>query len=154
MELQKITIAPDNELTHEIFSVKLPSADHLNALVMKFTGAYGYGSSGNGDAEYMTAVTRAAIYFTSPFGLIFDFSQLSYEWGDMMGQVLSSGKDQWVNDEMPIAIVVSDLCETAIKSLLTDDLLMEDLSLVYHSLESALAYVDEKKRSRESKTAI
>ena len=61
MKLQKITIAPDNDLTHEIFSVKLPSTDHLNALVMKFTGAYGYGSSGNGDAEYMTAVTRAAI---------------------------------------------------------------------------------------------
>jgi hypothetical protein len=153
MELRKITIEPDNEITHEIFSVKLPSAGHLDALVMKFTGVYGYGSRGNGDAEYMTAVTRAAISFTDPFALIFDFSQLSYEWGDMMGKVLSSSYDRWENDEMPIAIVVSDLCETAIKSLLTDDLLMEDLSLIHHSLESALAYVDEKNRLGKSTAA-
>jgi hypothetical protein len=153
MELRKITIEPDNEITHEIFLVKLPSAGHQDALVMKFTGVYGYGSGGNGDAEYMTAVTRAAVSFTDPFALIFDFSQLSYEWGDMMGQVLFSRQDGWENDEMPIAIVVSDLCEPAIESLLTDDLLIDDLSLVHHSLESALAYVDEKNRFGKSKAA-
>jgi hypothetical protein len=71
----------------------------------------------------------------------------------MMGQILSSGEGQWVNDEMPIAIVVSDLCKPAIISLLKDDLLLEDLSLVHHSLESALAYIDEKKRSGKSKAA-
>jgi hypothetical protein len=61
-----VTIAPDNDLAYEIFLVRLPSTDHLDALVMKFAGVYGHGASGNGDAEYMSAVTRAAISFTRP----------------------------------------------------------------------------------------
>jgi hypothetical protein len=154
MQLLKVTIAPDNELTHEVFRVKFPSADHLDALVMQFVGTYGHGSSGNGDAEYMTAVTHAAISFTSPFGIIFDFSRLSYEWGDMMCQVLASGVDRWTEDEIPMAIVVSDLCEPAIRSLLSAELMLKDLSLVHHSLDSALAYLDERIRLCESTASI
>jgi hypothetical protein len=153
MELRPVTIAPDSELVHEMFLVTLPSAAPLNALVMRFRGNYGHGSGGNGDAEYMTAVTRAAISFTNPFALIFDFAKLSYEWGDMMSQVLSLGDERWVNDAMPTAIVVSTLCEPSIRSLLIEEMSVQDLTLLHHSIEDALAYVDEKNKFGKPKGA-
>jgi len=144
MYIRKLNIAPDSELTHEALVVRLPSSDYLDVLVMKFRGVYGHGSGGNGDAAYMAAVTAAAISFAEPSALIFDFSELEYVWGDMMTNVLSAGDDRWKNHEMPMAIVVHDRCEPAIRSLLSDEMGMEDLSLMVNSLSEAVTYVDQK----------
>jgi hypothetical protein len=145
MQLRKVEIAPEHDITHEIFCVKMPSVHHnLPVLIMKFSGVYGHGARGNIDAEYMKAMTRAAIEFTHPFGLIFDFRDLSYEWGDMMGAVLCAGEGRWVKDPMPLAIVVSERCETAITSLLKQELQVKDYSkLMHRTLDSAVSYVDE-----------
>lgn len=109
---------------------------------MKFIGTYGYGSGGNGDARYMTAMTRAAIEYCDPDALIFDFSELRYEWGDMLGAVLTEGYRLWGDEDAPHAIVVSDLCEPAIRSLLSDDLLLEDSDFLLRDLHDAVSHVD------------
>jgi hypothetical protein len=155
MQLRKIDIAPDNELTHEIFCVQLPSANHLEALVMKFSGICGHGAEGNGDANYMEAVSKAAISFTDPDGLIFDFTELNYQWGDLMGRVLFCGEDRRANIDMPMAmaIVVSDRCEKAIRSLLKSEFMLEDLGLVHHSLDSAVSFIDEKNKPGASSSS-
>jgi hypothetical protein len=154
MDLRKLNIAPDNDLTHEAFVVRLPSSDHLDALVMKFNGVCGHGSGGNGDAAYMTAVTVAAISFAEPFALIFDFSELEYVWGDMMANVLSAGEDRWEDHEMPMAIVVSDRCEPALRSLLLKEMGIKDLSLITNSLNEALTYVDNKNTFGKRTSAV
>ncbi len=146
MQLKKIEIAPENDLKHEMFCVPLPSTPHSEVLIVKFSGVCGVGCQGNGDARYMTAMVKAAVSFTAPVGLIFDFSGLDYQWGDMMGEVLCAGDGRYANSEMPSAVVVSASCEKAIRSLLTAELGVEDLSMVCHSIESALAHVDEKNK--------
>ncbi len=143
MTLTKVDIAPDNPITHEVFTAALPSRHYSNLLVMKFVGTYGVGSSGNGDARYMAAVTKAAIEFTEPWGIIYDFTQLSYVWGDMMDYVLSVGKGRWDEGDLPVAIVVSEKCEPAIRSLLQMEMDIQDLTLLHHSVTSAVEYVDQ-----------
>jgi hypothetical protein len=142
MHLRELRIAPDNQIEHEMYLVDLPSLPVSEALVMKFIGTYGYGSSGNGDARYMIAVTKAAIEYSDPDALIFDFSQLRYAWGDMLGAVLTEGYRLWGDEDVPHAIVVSDLCEPAIRSLLSDDLLLEASDFVLRDLHDAVNQVD------------
>ena len=121
---------------------------------MKFNGVCGHGSGGNGDATYMMAVTVAAIAFSEPFALIFDFSELEYVWGDMMTNVLSAGEDRGENHEMPMAIVVSDRCEPALRSLLLKEMGLKDLSLIATSLSEALTYVDNKNTFGKRTSAV
>ena len=142
MKLTKIEIIPENKITLEVFCAAMPSVAYLKVLVMKFSGVYGDGSGGNGDANYMSSMTLAALSFTDPFGLIFDFTHLSYDLGDMMTNVIFVGENRWVNDKFPLAIIVSDKCEVAITSLLRQEHSMEDLSLLHESLDSALSYID------------
>lgn len=143
MQLTKIELVPDHAISYEIFCTQMPSATHLDVLIMKFSGVYGIGSKGNGDAQFMTAMTKAAISYTAPFGLIFDFTDLSYQWGDRMSDVILAGEHHWADAEMPFAIVVSDKCVEAMTSLLKVELDMDDLTLLHHTLTSALAYIDQ-----------
>jgi hypothetical protein len=142
MNLRELKIAPDNEIKHEMYLVDLPSLPGREALVMKFIGEYGYGSGGNGDALYMTAMTKAAIEYCDPDALIFDLSELGYEWGDMLEAVLSTGNQIWGEEDVPHAVVVSDLCEPAIRSLLSDEMLLDELDFLQHGLGDAVNLVD------------
>lgn len=151
MNLRELKIAPDSEIAHEMYLVDLPSLPGSEALVMKFIGTYGYGSGGNGDARYMTAMTKAAIEYCGPNALIFDLSELGYEWGDMLEAVLSTGYQLWGDEDVPHAIVVSGLCEPAIRSLLSDEMLLDELDFLQHGLKDAVNYVDRIAVQRRSK---
>lgn len=142
MNLRELRIAPENEIAFETYIVDLPSLPGGEALVMKFIGTYGYGAGGNGDARYMVAMTRAAIEFCEPDALIFDLSELRYEWGDMLEAVFSIGYELWGVEHVPHAAVVSDLCEPSVRSLLSDGMLLEELDFLQHDLEGALNHVD------------
>ncbi len=142
MHLRELRIAPDNEIAHEMHLVDLPSLPGSEALVMKFIGTYGYGSGGNGDARYMIAVTKAAIEYSDPDALIFDFSGLCYEWGDMLEAVLAAGYQLWDDEDVPHAVVVSDMCEPAIRSLLSDDMLLVESGFLQRDLHDAMNHVD------------
>ncbi len=149
--MERIDIKPDNDIRYEVFCARMPSVDYLDVLIMKFYGTYGVGSAGNGDARYMTAVTAGAISYTDPFGIIFDFTELSYQWGDRMAEVLGAGEDRFSDGEMPFAVVVSDKCEEAIVSLFGAELMVSDLAMIFHSVDKALAYIDKEHRRADAK---
>ena len=58
-------------------------------LVISYSGVYGIGSKGNGDAHYMHAMGTFGMEFSNAAGLILDFRKLNYKWGDMMDYVLN-----------------------------------------------------------------
>ena len=76
--------------------------DELEALVIKFSGSYGYGSAGYGDAMYMIAIRDYLVNCIFPYAIVFDLRELSYEWGDNIW-------DMFRCDE-PFATLVSDRC--------------------------------------------
>ena len=105
----------------------------------KVTGTYKPGSAGCDDAKHIVGMTAYAQerYYNSKW--LFDFSELSYEWGDEMDWVLECGG----GDEI-VAVVVGPKCMAAISTLSNpnakpSDCLKDDMT--FDSLESAFAYL-------------
>jgi hypothetical protein len=69
-----------------------------------------------------------------PSSLVFDFSELKYEWGDGMGELLGT----W---GLPIAIVTSPKNQHALTTLLTDEADWEGPLPFFSSCEAAITAV-------------
>ncbi|GIE78648.1 hypothetical protein Aph02nite_45980 [Actinoplanes philippinensis] len=108
--------------------------DGDDLLVVTFAGAYGVGSSGNGDALFMRAVIGLALRAFAPAGVVLDLRELDYRWGDMMASVLN---DAIVGGVAP-AVVVSDACRKALTSLVTDELGEDPGDRLFDGLDDAL----------------
>jgi hypothetical protein len=114
-------------------------------LIVKYIGTYPFGSGGNDDARYMSAMARAGIdAFDGLWAVIHDLSALKYEWGDMLEQVICIGPA--VSDG-PVAVVVGPQCEEAVRTLClgersTDPI--EKIGNVFRSLAEACRYVDDR----------
>lgn len=76
--------------------------DELDAAVIQFTGSFGHGSNGNGDAAYMIAIRDYIIDCVLPCAIVFDLRELNYEWGNTIWSMFRC-------DE-PFATLVSDKC--------------------------------------------
>jgi hypothetical protein len=79
-----------------------------------------------------------------PHGLIYDLSELSYEWGDALGDLFSIGPKYNFGDH-PVAVVVGPHSEEAVRTLclgLESKESIEAMGFVFRDLASAWAYVD------------
>lgn len=70
-----------SNIQYEVHTGTSRVVDYLEIMILKFIGDYGYGSAGNSDATYMSAIGKAVLEAWEPGGLIIDLSDLSYEWG-------------------------------------------------------------------------
>jgi hypothetical protein len=142
MKLTRVEISPKHNIICTPFTVPISDDEPREVLVVQFAGTYGVGSDGNQDAQYMRAMVVAAIEFVEPSGLIFDLTELRYEWGDRMHWVLHSGHRHYINGDLPYAVVVSPLCEQAISSLFLEEM-EEDLSKMHRCLPDALKFLSD-----------
>ena len=112
-------------------------------LRISFSGNYGHGSEGNNDALYMRAMVDAAVTVFYPDGLIYDFQELSYTWGDQLDKVLFPPECLAGQSEPPpFAITTGSNCEEAIFTLFRDLNFDRDaLSWVFNTSSSAADYV-------------
>lgn len=113
----------------------------LEVLVIRYSGEYPIGSRGNADAIYMHAMAKAAVAAFEPFGVVHDFSELRYEWGDMLEMVFGVGPE---SEPSPVAIVVGPGCEEAIRTLchgVQSSEPLESLGWAFRDLPSAWRYV-------------
>src|SRR5262245_57191729 len=99
--LQELTLGSLSEIEVSIFSGPSKSADYYDLLVVKFKGKYRYGSSGNPDATFMSAMAEAGIVAWGPAGLILDLSELAYEWGDQLEEVFAAGEGHYGDVRFP-----------------------------------------------------
>ena len=83
-----------SQIQYSIYTCPFSSKDYLDALIVSFHGEYGYGSGGADDARFMQAIVRAALAAWSTFGLVLDFRNLKYEWGDEIDHVIFAVKDE------------------------------------------------------------
>jgi hypothetical protein len=114
---------------------------NFDVLVISFSGAYRLGSGGDGDAAFMLAIAKAALWAWRSFGLVLDLRELEYTSGDKLGAVLSCGEDQWVDAEFPVRVVVSDRCREGITSLVEDELFLDASTWISPSVEQALSSI-------------
>jgi hypothetical protein len=118
-----------------------------DALVVAFSGTYGYGSAGNGDAAFMCEAVEAAVAAWTPRAIILDFSELDYEWGDMLESVLPGDEGEFGPPCVTAALVVGDGCREGLRTLLfgvNAPHRLSELSWVHENLPRAWEHVRSK----------
>jgi hypothetical protein len=128
-------------LQYRIFSYDLGGKHRPTALVLRFAGVYGVGSAGNGDAEFMRVITRAALEAWHCHAVVFDLRELAYDWGDAIWRVFGRGIRSSGVEDLPCALVVSDLCRGGFSTC------RGLVPPMFDDLESALAFVAEPARA-------
>lgn len=98
--------------------------DELEALVIKFSGSYEYGSAGYGDAMYMIAIRNYLVNCIFPYAIVFDLRELSYEWGNNIWDLFEC--------DQPYATLMSDRSRSQDCAVTTG---------VFESREPALDYL-------------
>lgn len=90
--------------------------------VIAFSGSYGVGSGGNGDAAYMRSVVAAAVAAWNSIALVLDLRELEYSWGNALLSVIQAAEQLHHGDTddppFPVKIVASDKCRDGLLSLL------------------------------------
>jgi len=142
MELKPLDIRDDVSVDHAYFQTSLPSPPHLEILVVRFSGTSGFGCANNSDAIYMDAMVRAGIAAFDSVGVILDVREMGYEWGDMMLCPFAAGHRYYVDLDLPIVAVVSDINREGLTSLMTDEANSDPATVLFDTMDAALAFLD------------
>jgi hypothetical protein len=102
----------------------------------------------------MHAMAEAAYEVLHPYGVILDFSDLWYQWGDLVGQVLNVPEILSDQDSPPFAIVLGAESKDALMSLLLEDLGWSSTELAWVFKDIVLAKQFVKQRMVERKLAV
>jgi hypothetical protein len=123
------------------FHLGTGTVTHDIILVVSFAGACGIGTGCDDDAHLMEAIGQAAVLAWRPFGLILDLRELTYEWGDMMTEVLTLGEPKRRHG-LPTTVLASARCREGLTSLLKEEMgedpdlwLFDDLPAAVQELE-------------------
>ena len=113
MKLQQVRIEDETRLRYELRLETSGRNSFCYTLIAKFIGDYRDGSAGKPDLQFMAGLARMAVAIWHPAAVVLDLSELRYEWGDDMDELLSptfAGKKA--------AVVVGPKCARAIATLL------------------------------------
>jgi len=127
-----------DELSAIRLSLERPSSSRRGPLIVRASGTYGHGSGGNSDARYLDARLAAWTRAYGPSGVVLDFRELRYEWGDMMTAVIEAASVHGVE----CTLVVSDLCRAGLESLVRDEMRKEPADYLFEDVSQALARVE------------
>lgn len=145
--LKKYNLEDLSEIKIDIYMEETSTYNESNTMIIKYSGEYGLGSSGDSDAIYMCAMGKAALSAWNPSGVIIDLSDLSYKWGDMIEMVFDIGSEQYIDSEFPRAVIVGSKCEEAIRTLifgLNSEESIESVGWIFRNLESGWKYIESK----------
>ena len=70
-----------SDLEYEVRIGSVSENSYKKIMILKFSGVYGFGSRGNSDARYMSAIGKAVLEAWRPDGLVIDLSDMQYDWG-------------------------------------------------------------------------
>ncbi|WP_159888716.1 hypothetical protein [Paenibacillus puerhi] len=146
-----------SNIQHEVYIGTSKEVDYLEIMIIKFVGNYGYGSDGNSDATFMRAIRSAVLEAWEPGGLILDLSDFSYEWGDRIETVFFVGDDKYRDIPFPVALIVGNKSEEAIRTLLLgleSKKTIEEIGWVFKDLKSAWQYIEIKLKEYKSQNLL
>ena len=141
MELTPVSFESLSSIT---YSVALPQCDRFDTpefVYVAFSGQYRDGAEGAPDATFIVSIMEAVQRAWYTDCLIIDLTELVYDWGDNMAWVYGIGWSGQTRCHKPMAIIVSDKCRKALRTLAPDD--YDDYCV--DSLEEAVALVRTKK---------
>ncbi|MED4954354.1 hypothetical protein ABEO75_08870 [Paenibacillus macerans] len=145
IDLKRARLEELSDIAYEVHLGQSQTFNYLDIMILKFIGEYGYGASGNTDAAFMRAIGKACLAAWEPAALIFDFSALTYAWGDRLMQVFDIGADIYLDDPFPMALIVGEGCEEGIRTLLLgteSHKTIEETGWVFKEFSHSWAYIE------------
>lgn len=112
-------------------------------LLIAFHGEYRPGSAGNDDAYFMYGLATAGVEARRPAGIILDFRDLKYVWGDMLELVYNAAPSH-AGDHQTFAVVVGETSKEALRTLELGQFSQEPSTTIpwmHESLDAAYAYL-------------
>lgn len=140
MILEPVWFQDLSKINFRVFLGSTPVTES-KVLVIAFSGVYGYGSKGNGDATFMSAVCIAAAECWHPNAVILDLRELDYQWGDMLASVFMSAGGENSSGPIPVVILAGDRSREGLISLV-DDLFREPAQWIFDDLDAAGAALE------------
>jgi hypothetical protein len=135
VELVEHTFEELGNLRYRMFTCPLAGEQYATALVIRFSGVFGIGSAGNGNAALMRVVTRAGLDAWGCRAVVFDLRELAYEWGNGIWEAFSRAVEAGRGKRLPCALVVSELCRNGFSSC------AGMVPPMFDDLEAAVAFV-------------
>lgn len=154
-ELEKFTLNGSSNIEINFYLGTSEKLKYSKVTVIKYSGTFGIGCEGNGDAVYMYAMGIAAVSLHNSAGVIIDWTDLDYQWGDMLEMVLDIGSRSYIDGEFPRAVVVGPKCKEAVRTLLLgleSKESIEKLGFVFENLDSAFKYMEDEVNKNKSFT--
>ena len=158
-KLEERTLGELSQIQVRYFLGPSRKHQHLEILVIRYTGIYPFGSAGNDDAQYMKAMAKAGVAAFKPWGVIHDLSELTYKWGDRLEMAFIGPEDNAKEGEFleaifgpsdpalagQPAVVVGPQCEEAVRTLVLGENSQEPIEKVgyiFRHLEKAWDFVE------------
>lgn len=117
VSLHPLDFAQMSDIRVAFSGAKLRPDGRCDILIASFSGVYRVGYEGKADARLIHALGQAGVIAWDPDGVILDFSELDYQWGDNLRDILDIGEQEFGIEGLPQAIVVGPRCERAVRSL-------------------------------------
>lgn len=111
--------SPDN-FEVDIFKEEIPNDQVI--LIVKATGIHRYGSQGSPEANYLKNRAGQGAMLLDPDAVIFDYSELEYEWGNGLDYPIQVIRSLTQDDDssLPVVIVAGDKSRDGIISYYKD----------------------------------
>ena len=121
VRLRPVTYTELSAIRHEVLISEDPQFQAPEFLLIRYSGSYRDGASGQGDALYIVAAAEAARKAWWSRSTILDFRDLEYHWGDEMQWTTSIAWEPSIRAQEPLAIIVGNRCREALRSLLREE---------------------------------
>ncbi|MBN9519395.1 hypothetical protein J0H58_12875 [bacterium] len=135
MEIRDFDLHTLSALSYRMRTCEFGGTWNPTALILEFSGVYGWGSQGNGDADFIAAIKAAALEVLHVEAVVFDFREMSYEWGNRIWEVLHCRRPDG-DTSLPVAMVISDECRPGFAGC------TKMVPPMFESLEQALRFVE------------
>ena len=132
MDLANLELWSPPDLHVSYHSIEGESRHSRQVIAIRFLGDYPRGSLGNGHANWISQKTIEAYLAFDPICVVLDFRAMTYTWGNTLLKVFEDWNEMAGNNP-PIRLVISDVCESAIRGLVGDSM----NELIHESLDEA-----------------
>lgn len=122
VELTRLHLTDLSQVRIKFFRCPLSFGTAMDVLFVKCDGKCNSGAEGKDDCAFIAAMARAGLAAWRPVALVFDFSELAYECGDAMLEVLRSGEGEFIDDPFPTVVVVSSLSRNGLTILIEQEM--------------------------------
>ncbi len=117
MDLVPVSLEQLSDIRYSVALAPHARFEEPEFLYVSFEGNYRPGSSGAPDATFLMAVMAALDRAWYAEAFIVDFTELTYTWGDEMDWIWGIGWQTWCRCHRPLAIIVGDGCQKALRTL-------------------------------------